>query len=238
MPFPDNLRNMHFEEEQIRIDSILFIERSADASYHLSAIEAAMNLIMALNRGHEPVRKEERVVQYLGLLLFNASASCLRLGLSGYYQQSLIIVRYLMETVLLLDYLTTCPEKLLEWEAADERERKKSFAPAKIRKALDKRDGFTGRKRESTYRMLSEYAAHATPSGFQLIAPQGAPMMGPFFNTRYLNAAIEELVKFIVHGVTIFSGYLRTNNPALHEEEKLFLERIEKYLPHARSRTN
>jgi hypothetical protein len=41
------------------------------------------------------------------------------LALSGYYQEAFDQVRDVLETGFIVDYLTTHPEKIAEWKAAD-----------------------------------------------------------------------------------------------------------------------
>jgi len=136
MSVPDNLKELHLEEERIRAVSIKSIEQSPALTDHIAAIHASMDLLMAINKGHEPINQGRRIIQYLGLRIFNGCASAIKLGLSGYYQNAFVLVRDVFETVQLLDYLSTYPEKLLVWEAADKKKRKNEFGPADIRKAL------------------------------------------------------------------------------------------------------
>jgi hypothetical protein len=229
MALPENFITLHAEEERIRLESIALIERSPAAADHVNSVHASMALIMALNQGHEPASQEERIIQYLGLRLFNSAASCIRLGFSGYYQIALAVVRDVFETVQLLDYLTTYPEKLKEWETADKKTRMSVFGPATIRKALDERDGFSAQQRKSYYDTFSEYASHPTAAGFLLVAPTGEGQMGPFFNANYLEVVVGDLVKFMVHGASIFSHSLETQDFALLQEKVHFLEAIDEW---------
>jgi len=99
--------------------------------------------------------------------------------------------------------------------------------PEKINTLLDRRDGFTEQKRKLQYDMLSEYASHASAVGFCLIAPQGLGEMGPFYSAKYLQALIEELVKYAVQGALIFSKSVPTENQELMRVNLLSLKCFE-----------
>jgi hypothetical protein len=66
---------------------------------------------------------DELTLQLLGIRLFNAAGAALKLALSGYYQKGFDARRDILETGFLVDYLTTFPEKIAEWKAANKRTR-------------------------------------------------------------------------------------------------------------------
>ena len=69
-----------------------------------------------------------------------------------------------------------------------------------MRKALDERDGFRGRKREEIYRMFSELAAHPTMKSAFLMRPQkdGDAVIGPFIGADSLEAVLSEMGRLAV----------------------------------------
>jgi hypothetical protein len=73
--------------------------------------------------------------------LFNAAGASIKLALSGYYQKAFDQVRDVIETSFLVDYLSTYPAEIDEWRRADQKKRMSQFGAARIRSALDKRDG-------------------------------------------------------------------------------------------------
>jgi hypothetical protein len=221
---PKNLTSLHKHEEQIRIDSLRLIEKHQNFSDHLAMIHRSMAIIYALAHDHANTTDDELTSQYLGLRLFNSAASSLKVSLSGYYQSAFALVRDIFETVALLDYMQSFPEQIAVWKTSDRKQRTAKFGPVAIRKALNERDRFSGNKRKEMYDRLSEYASHATAPGFQLLAPEGLGQIGPFLSEKYLKAWLEEAVKFLVHGATIFMAHFPNVEPPLLLEKASFLE--------------
>ena len=138
-------------------------------------------------------------------------------------------MRDIFETVALLDYLHTSPTQIAAWKASDKKQRIAQFGPGAIRNALNSRDQLSGNKRKEMYDRLSEYASHATAPGFQLLAPEGLGQIGPFLSEKYLKAWLEETVKFLVHGATIFMGHFPNVEPPLLLEKAGFLEHANRW---------
>lgn len=229
MALPENLSSLHKHEEEIRADSLALVEKNLDLREHLSMIHGAMAVIYALAHDHANASDDELTVQYLGLRLFNTSASSLKLSLSGYYQSAFAIVRDVFETVALLDYMQSHPEQIAVWKASDKKQRITKFGPGAIRNALNERDQFPGNKRKEIYERLSEYAAHATAPGFQLLAPEGLGKIGPFLSEKYLKAWIEEAVKLLVLGATIFMAHFGNVERPLLLEKAAFIDQATRW---------
>lgn len=226
---PENLNSLHKHEEQIRADSLRFIESQQNLSDHLAMIYESMGIIYVLAHDHANATNDELTIQYLGLRLFNSAASSVKLSLSGYYQSAFALVRDIFETVALLDYLHTNPSKIAVWKASDKKQRITEFGPGAIRNALNDRDQFAGNRRKEMYDRLSEYASHATAPGFQLLAPEGLGQIGPFKSEKYLKAWLEEAVKFLAHGGTIFMRHFPNVEPSLLLEKAGFLDHANRW---------
>jgi hypothetical protein len=82
-----------------------------------------------------------------------------------------------------------------------------NFSPTSVRKALDDRDGFEGKKRQEIYRLMSELATHPTYAGFKLLAPDGKVHLGPFFNVKYLKHLIHELALRVPNFTVIYISH-------------------------------
>ena len=80
---------------------------------------------------------------------------------------------------------------------------------AAVRKALDERDGFQGRKREEMYRMFSELAAHPTMKSAYLMRPQkdGDAVIGPFIAPDTLEAVISEIGRLAVQASEVLDPF-------------------------------
>jgi len=192
-PFAD-INVTHRHEERLREESMALIAADPELARRLHMIEKVKALIFGYTINHPSRSEVESTMQLLGIRLFNAAASGLKLALSGYYQTAFHQARDIMETGFLLDFFRTSPDQRSVWRASDRKTRRKLFDPVKIRIALDERDGDTSKKREAEYNKLSELASHATFRGFQLTTRGGFGELGPFVEKINLLAWLEEMV--------------------------------------------
>src|SRR5688572_16542324 len=118
--FPENLSLLNKNEEELCRKSTTTISANQDLLLHLNAVELAMDMFDVLRQF--PSKDEDfKVIQILGMRLFNAFASSFKLMISGYYQNSTLIMRDILETVFLLDKFRIDPESLSRWRSADKR---------------------------------------------------------------------------------------------------------------------
>jgi hypothetical protein len=201
MTASDNLTSLHKHEEELRARSLAAIQANAALSDHWSLLSEAMNAIYAFTHDHVHGSENELTLQYLGIRLFNAAGASVKLALSGYYQKAFDQVRDVIETYFLVDYLSTYPEKIDEWNRADKKKRISHFGPGFIRNALDKRDGYTSGERKKIYDLISEFASHASFSGISLTTTGlgNIAQVGPFFDERKLAAWLQEMAMRMSH---------------------------------------
>jgi len=192
--------------EKLRAESMGLIKADPELAKRLAIVEKAMTLIFAYTLDHTARTDDERTVQMLGIRVFNAAASAVKLALSGYYQTAFAQTRDIMETGFLLDLFRTSPEKIATWKAADGETRRKTFSPVKVRTALDERDGDAEKKRAKQYNKLSELASHATYRGFRLTTRQGIGELGPFVEVMNLKAWLQEMVLRLGPAAVIFAN--------------------------------
>ena len=121
-------------------------ERESQLKSHIFAIGHAMDLA-DLFRKFPTDEEDIKVIQMLGMRTFSAFGSSLKLALSGYGQNSALIMRLILEIVFLLDLLDGDWSLIERWRHADEKERRDKFGPAPVRVALDARYGHKDRKR-------------------------------------------------------------------------------------------
>lgn len=178
----------------MRAESVALIQSDPELLKRLAIVQKAMAIIFGFTLDHTSLSDNEATMQMLGIRLFNAAASGVKLALSGYYQTAFQQARDIMETGFLLDYFRTSPEKIAVWKTADRATRRKLFDPVQIRKALDERDGDTRMRRATEYSRLSELAFHATWRGFILTARDGFGELGPFVEVINLKAWLHEMV--------------------------------------------
>lgn len=194
-------------EQALRGKSVEAIIADDQLFLHLTVIEAAMDLIDVFRQSSDGNDPDRRVVRLLGIRVFNALGAAHSLMLAGYYQNSSVILRDVLETVFLLDYFTRDQTLIERWRTLDDREREKQFKPFAVRVALDKLDGFTSRKREKLYKEFCALAAHPHPSGFAMLRPGGMDAhCGPFLDPSALEAVISEAGRLAVQagGVVAF----------------------------------
>ncbi len=153
-----------------------------------------------LLRQYETDDEDLKVLQLLGMRTFNGFGSALKLALSGYGQNSALIMRDMLEVVFLLSLFKTDASAIERWRKANKKERMKEFAPVKVRIALDDRDRFTCKKRAELYELFSELAAHPTMKSAWMLRPQknGDAVIGPFIEKSSLEAVISEMGRLAI----------------------------------------
>ena len=98
----ENLQSLHIQEEKLHGKAVELVTNDKKLALHLSVIERAMDLADLLRQ--VPIEDEDtKVIEMLGMRMFNAFGASVKLGLSGYGQNSALIMRDILETVFLLD---------------------------------------------------------------------------------------------------------------------------------------
>jgi len=223
---PENLESLRKEEDRIRTQSLLHIDGDAALKDHLDLVHDSLDAVHALTISHVNANEEELVIQRLGIRLFNSGACALSFLLAGYYQNSALLIRDLLETGFLIDYFRSEPTKIRQWRDASDKDREKHFQPVQIRDALDKRDGFKEKKRGAAYRLLSNYATHPTNPGFKLFSPNWMSKIGPFFDEGYLKALLEELTKRLPASANVYVRSFSIVIPEVEAAREFFLNRL------------
>ncbi len=144
--------------------------------------------------------EDEKVVQLLSMRVFNAFGASLKLALSGYSQNSALIMRDILETVFLVDMFRKDSTAIKRWREASSSREKDEFRPVNVRKFLDNHDGFTTRKREQVYKMFSELAGHPSMQSMHMMRPVkgGDSVIGPFMEFSVLQAVLSEMGRLAV----------------------------------------
>ena len=205
--FPANLVRLHEGEEAIREESIRRIRADETLSAHADMIERALDLINYLIHAAEPADDDDLNVRLLGIRLFNGLNSGVKLLLSGYYQTATMQLRDVIETTFLLDYFASDRALITEWRTAEDKDRRKRFQPAVVRKALDARDRFTGKKRDAAYDRFCQLAAHPNPGGFVMLKIERSSELahcGPFLEDGALSAVTSEAALSAAQAAGVF----------------------------------
>lgn len=232
MKLPDNFRSLHVHEENLRLVSTAAIEQSDILSAHAEFIECAMNTLNHFTHGYVTEDQDKLIVQLLGVRMFNATGACLKLLLSGYYQNAATLMRDVLETTGLVDYFALDPGRIARWRTLDDRGRWKEFQPVVVRRELAKRDDEKMRaQRNETYKILSTYASHPSPQGFRMIrkAPGGLHEVGPFFDGKALSALVAETAKIMLPASTHFCIHFKLRSHVDHMTAIGFMETRDKW---------
>lgn len=199
MPIPDRLEELHAGEEILRQKALNLVTDDDRLTLHLAMVEHTMD-ICDLLRQFEADDEDLKVVQVFGMRIFSAFGAALKLTLSGYHQNSALILRDVLETVFLLDLFRTDRGTITRWRLADKKGRLTHFKLVKVREALDKRDGNSGKKRAELYELFSELAGHPTMLSAEMLRPTkgGDAVIGPFIEKTSLEAVLGEMGRLAI----------------------------------------
>jgi hypothetical protein len=211
-PLPENLLTLYGAEEALRKHALDLVEADRRLQLHLLVVEAAMDLADSL-RQFPTADEDMKVIQLMGIRMFNALATSLKLALSGYSQNSALIMRDILETVFLVDFFGHQRAAIPQWRFADRKQRMREFSPIRIREALDARDGNTGKKRAALYELFSELAAHPSMQSAEMLRPipAGNAVIGPFLEPTHLDAVLLELGRLAVQVGEVLGAFVPPN---------------------------
>lgn len=210
---PTNMARLNAGEEYIREQSNAAIEANEELLSHIELIEAVMDHIDFFGK-REATDLDQETIQLLGARIFNDLGSAYGQLTRGYYQLAAATLRDMMEIIYLWSLFDREPTKISEWRESDDKIRRKIFAPVNVRKFIDDFDNFKEGKRGKAYKLLCEYAAHATWHGFILMRPTGGGqiVMGPFFDAPLMKAVLEEMAMLAAQAGNYFAGFFDKNS--------------------------
>ncbi|WP_298984037.1 hypothetical protein [uncultured Roseibium sp.] len=196
---PQKLQVLHQVEENLRTKAIEILKEKENLKRHLAIVEAAMD-IADIFRQFDTDDEDLKVLQLMGMRTFNAFGAGLKLALSGYHQNSALILRDVLETVFLVDLFSRDHSLIEEWRFADKKTINKKFSPFQVRVRLDDMDGFTTKKRADLYELFSELAGHPTMKSARMMRPEknGDAVIGPFMEATALEAVVSEMGKLAI----------------------------------------
>jgi hypothetical protein len=225
------LEESHEHEEALRKESMALVKDDPELLRRLEMIQKLMSLIFVYTIDHKSQSEDENTMQLLGVRLFNAAASGIKLALSGYYQTAFHQARDILEVGFLMDYFRTSPDQRAVWKTADRKMRREQFDPVKIRIALDARDNDTSKKRFEEYNKLSELASHANVGGFRLTTRGNVAELGPFVDKRFLLGWLEEMVLRLGPTAVMYANqFPNADADLIHQFQKVGTELVEGYM--------
>ena len=119
---PQNINSVYNNEEQFSAKSLSSIESEADLLLNIKIVESAIDICQML-RLFKTNDQDLTVIQVFSLHIFNAFASSIKLMMSGYYQNSALIIRDILGTVFLADFFCTNDQQITRWHNGDKKER-------------------------------------------------------------------------------------------------------------------
>ena len=124
--FPQNFDLLHQHEEDLRRRTKEAMAASDTLYRHFAVIEASMTLVRHFVTSYPHNGEDELTIHLLGIRLFNSAAGAVQSLTAGYYQNSVMLQRDILEVAFLLDYFHSNAASVAEWRGCDEKERKKS----------------------------------------------------------------------------------------------------------------
>lgn len=196
---PENLLSLYAGEQLLRQKALELVAADKRLQLHLRSVEAAMDVADILRQSSQD-DEDSKVIKVMGMRMFNALGASVKLALSGYGQNSALIMRDILETVFLVDFFGHDRSAIARWRLADRKGRMKEFSPIRVREALDARDGHTTKKRAQIYEMFSELASHPTMQSAEMMRPTkgGNAVIGPFIEATSLDAVLSDLGRLAI----------------------------------------
>ena len=149
----------------------------------------------------------DHILERLVVRANNSARGAVRLGLMGFYDESLTLVRSVGEIANLLSLFSERRELFERWKTLDERMRRREFSPVEVRKALEQ-VGTPIRVSTSAYGELSSRAVHVNPgTSPQTFDAQGRPKGASYYQDAGLMVCLNELAQALTF-VTYASAQL------------------------------
>lgn len=160
------------------------------------------------------------VIQTLGIRILNSIGAADELLAQGYFQQTAILVRDIMECSFLLDLFSRLPEHLQPWIDLGLDAGKKDYSPIKVRKMLEGLDGPEAAVRQQLYGFYSAHGTHPNSKGIIFIAPENAVEIGPFADERRLVGLTGDITRMSILAATHIGRWLLVSGIDLAEGEE------------------
>lgn len=202
------------------------IASDEDLSRHLDLINSCLDFLSRLPELHREENESELTLLRLSIRCFNSGASALRVLRCGYFQPAMTMVRDLIEVYFLMDLFIKEPKSFIDWRTMSDKDRKNHFKPVRVRERLDQIDGHKERRRQKSYEMFSQHAAHVNPNGHHLISPGNMTQIGPFPDYGLLRAGLEELATHLGFASVTVCNLVKTEQEDALKVKAAFLSEL------------
>lgn len=188
-PFPVNFERLYLHESGLRQQAIALVSTDPRLQSHVHFVDLVMTIAARFSQIQDP-DADLKVVQAIAIRSFNALAGALRLILSGYARDSVLVMRDILETAFLLDLFARDRSSIERCRSAGADERVAQFSPSAVRRLLDEGDaaGETRKALENHYSALAGSAALQSP--LTILADT---TLGPQIDRSSLDGALFEL---------------------------------------------
>lgn len=169
--------SLYVEESRIELANDATIAGDPELRADFDMANETLKALHEFIQQAEDKTDDQITILRLGIRIFNAAGSGLKVARAGYYHPAFAQIRDIIETSYLLDYFKEVPGSIQDWRTTNAEYSK--YSPAAVRKALKKTDQILVPRGE-IYSQFCQYATHPTPQGFVIISPGMMTQMGPF----------------------------------------------------------
>jgi len=152
-------------------------------------------------------RKGDHKIEYLTGRAYNTSIASLKLLRIGFYDESLSLIRSVAEIINLLALFRIDTEEYDSWVSSSEKKRIRGFAPASVRKKLEKKTDLEIPISKEYYSKLCEVGVHVNPktrpAGYNI---HDRAMVGGFVLDHAPIAILNDLQYVVFFSVLISSS--------------------------------
>jgi hypothetical protein len=180
--------------------------KKAPACYEM--IGRCLGLLDAFSSCAWKCSEGDHILERLVVRATNSARAAVRLGLMGFYDESLTLVRSVGEIANLLSLFSERRELFDHWKTLDEKAQRREFSPVKVRLSLEE-IGTPIRVSTTAYGELSSRAVHVNPrTSPQTFDWQGRAKGAAYFQDAGLLVCLNELARvltFVTYAATQLS---------------------------------
>lgn len=183
--------------------------------------------------------RNKGTIQLIATRLAFSAASAFTLALNGYYHNSMMIIRDIMEIGFLLDYFTYKPESILDWTTCNDEKRKSDYSVPVLYRKLTGLEKTHNNSRKFIYSEYSRMFTHASPNFAFLITKNGERITDPMIRDDQLEFCIWELSLWTEFAMVSYLSnlYPKENRPPNSQVDKLIAQ-LKQYLFEAEVASN
>lgn len=153
--------------------------------------------------------------------IINCIGASLKLLQSGYYEQSLSIVRDLIEVICVSTFFIMHDEKINDWKSLEPRRRRDVYGTPKLLKEIKSFSSESYEILKEYYEDTSSYGVHANPTASQLQFDGEYIQVGPQLNKNAAQVIIKIIADLCILSVNM-AGSIKQEPAMDHERTAIF----------------